>query len=178
MFNHVDHPDVPVRDWQKFLAYPSPYQANEVIARRECDLPDWYVPLARGVAIADDELLRYAGYDEGMRPPQGWHQTHCDVFEFYTDFKTLKVRGFNPSLWMIERWGSVRPHVHSNEVLVCLFGSIPMCTRSCSAAMCLAMQYDARDPAPLLYWIAACPEDYELATEIARKRGIEEAVAQ
>ena len=80
MIDVVAHPHIPLSGWQTFRKEFSPYLIKEVIDRSEIKLPDWFVPLARGVAIASDHLLHRAGYRPGSYRPRGWRKTECDVF--------------------------------------------------------------------------------------------------
>ena len=129
MFYDIGHPHVTPSDWHAFLKEFSPHLADEVINRSETDLPDWFVPLARGVAIASDALLRKVGHRHGSYRPRGWRKTHCDVFERNLGpkdlmaSKRLMVRGCGKHhLWTVERWGEKRPYNNADEVLVFLFG--------------------------------------------------------
>ena len=75
MFNDADHPNVTLPEWKGFKVSETARQGHiaQVVDRRDCGFfPDWYVPLARGVAIAGPALLREAGYDDGMRRPRNW----------------------------------------------------------------------------------------------------------
>ena len=78
MFYDVDHPDVPLSEWPSFLKELPPHLIAEVIDRSKVGLPNWFVPFARGVAIASDALLREAGHRHGMHRPPGWLKTACD----------------------------------------------------------------------------------------------------
>jgi hypothetical protein len=51
MDDEPGHPNVAPSDWEAFRKGFSPFSFAEVIDRSELDLPDWFVPLARGVAI-------------------------------------------------------------------------------------------------------------------------------
>jgi hypothetical protein len=62
MCGGVDHLDVSLSEWQTFLKEPPPHLIAELIDRRKIGLPDWFVPFARGVAIASNALLRDAGH--------------------------------------------------------------------------------------------------------------------
>ena len=62
MIYDIGHPHVTSLDWQTFRKEFSPLLIGEVIDRSEIKLPDWFVPLARGVAIASDALLLMSGY--------------------------------------------------------------------------------------------------------------------
>ena len=75
MFNDADHPNVALSDWKAFKASEAAGQSfiMEVVDRADCGFfPDWYVPLARGAAIAGHALLREVGYDDGIRRPPHW----------------------------------------------------------------------------------------------------------
>jgi hypothetical protein len=79
MFYAYGHPDVALSDWQSFRTDFPPRLIREVIDRSEIQLPDWFVPLARGVAIASDPLLHRAGYYPGAKRPPGWRKKYCDL---------------------------------------------------------------------------------------------------
>ena len=130
MFYDIGHPDIAPSDWQTFRKEFSPHLIKEVIDRSEIKLPDWFAPLARGVAIASDALLREAGYRPGSHRPRGWRKTHCDVFikrtvpGKNTRFATLTVRQYaNQDWWTIERYHEDRKYENITDVLVCQFGS-------------------------------------------------------
>ena len=183
MMYDTGHGDVPLADWQQFLKAFSPFVIDKVIDRSKTKLPDWFVPLARGVAIASNSLLCKARHIPGMYGPHGWRQSDCDVFELdvgpngFVDSTRLYVRGCG-HLWSIERLSAVRPYEHSGEVLVFLFGSTPICTRGCWSAMRLAMQCHANGPPAGLRWIAACPGNYEVIVKLAQKRRMIEALGR
>jgi hypothetical protein len=145
-------------------------------------LPDWFVPLARGVGIASDALLRKAGHRYGTSRPRGWRQTDLDIYVrdiIPNGLQSLMVRQCDDKgLWTVERFRDSRPYEFSDELLVHQFGSTLISTRSYQSAMRLAMYCHANGPpAAGLRWIAAAPKDYQVAVEIARKRSIDEAVA-
>jgi hypothetical protein len=179
MFYDADHPDVSLSDWQTFLRECPSDLIVELIDRSEIGLPHWFVPFARGVAIASDALLHRAGYRPGMSRPRGWRKIYCDVFDLdIADGLQLTVRQCNnQGLWMVEQFSESRPYACSDEVLVHECGSTPIFTRSYQSAMRLAMYCHANGPPAGLRWIAAAPKDYQVAVEIARKRSIDEAVA-
>jgi hypothetical protein len=63
MFCNADHPAVPLPDWRTFVRdFPTDLIA-EVIDQSKLGLPSWFVPSARGVAIASNVLLRGALYN-------------------------------------------------------------------------------------------------------------------
>src|SRR5262249_17779753 len=132
MFHDTDHPNVSLSDWERFLKELPSHLIAEVIDR-SFTIPDWFVPLARGVAIASDALLRKAGHHHGMNRPRGW------VKGSYTFTRTTgdTPRGLQhlrvwecekPRLWTVERLSESRPY-RSDEVLVHQFGSTPIFTR-------------------------------------------------
>ena len=59
------HPDVSLSDWEAYRDWVSPHPFEEVLDRSKVRLPDWYLPLARGAAIPDRQLLSRAGYRAG-----------------------------------------------------------------------------------------------------------------
>jgi hypothetical protein len=118
-----------LKDWQAFLKQPSPRLIAEIIERNKTDLPDDFVPWAPGIVVASDYLLRAAGSRPGLAPPEGWSPGQPDVFTKVMHGNRLMVRGCG-EFWTVER--------ETNEVLAFIFGSMPMFTRTCQAAMRLA----------------------------------------
>ncbi len=155
------HPIISHSDWKGFCAsqkslkdFPS-HLIGEVIDRDEARLPNWFVPLARGVAIASDALLRKVDHRPGMRRPRGWRETSPEYFVWNIDWNSfLLVRESDETgLWTVERLGRARRHVDDTEVLVHLFGSTPIFTRSYQSAMRLAMHCHVNGPPLELRWI-------------------------
>jgi hypothetical protein len=176
------HPIATQVDWAKFRTQHSRYLISEVINRRECCIPDWFVPLARGAAIASDTLLRTVGHRDGMYRPRGWIESSPDYFVRFKDHLapncSLMVRECdNTSLWTVERLGEMRRSEDVDEILVHVFGSTPIFTRSYQSAMRLAMHCHVNDPFHGLRWIKAIPINRDVAIEIARQRQIDEAPA-
>jgi hypothetical protein len=170
-----DHPHVIWHEWKTFKEY-SNYLIEEVIDRREIELPKWYVPLARGAAIPSSYLLRISGYRPGSYRPRGWVRPHYDVLWKDIGPDTLVVRGGKP-LWQIERNGSPgRPHRHPNKALVHLFGSTPILARTYQEATYLAEFCYRNNPPAGLRWIDECPDDMSGAIEFYRIRRIVEVV--
>jgi hypothetical protein len=77
VFEH-GHPNVTLKDWQGFKSWQKSQEVlpshliDEVVDRNETGLPDRFVPLARGGAIASDHFLHQAGHYHGKRRPPGW----------------------------------------------------------------------------------------------------------
>jgi hypothetical protein len=167
MFYDVDHPEVQPSDWQKFVKEFPPHLIADVIDRRKIGLPDWFVPFARGVAIASNALLREAGHRSGMYRPRGWLNYNVDMFRSMIDWDPNNARWLlvrqcaKQGLWTIERWRKKRTHGNADEVLVHEFGSTPIFTRSYQAAMRLAMYCHENGPPVGLRWISACPENIQ-----------------
>jgi hypothetical protein len=164
----LNHSHVSPSDWQKFDRRFSPL-IGEVIDRDPTKLPDWFVPFAHGVFVASDALLRMAGHRDGMRRPRGWRDARgIDVDGVYVqdvdpvdpyNSRWLLVREcLVPGLWMIERWSDRRRYRDADDILVHEFGLTPIFTRSCPAAMRLAMHCHTNGPPAGLHWIAACPD--------------------
>ena len=183
MFNDVDHPNVSLAEWQDFLAQqksckePPMHLIDGVIDRSQCCVANWFVPLARGAAVASDTLLRKVGHRPGMRRPRGWRETSPDYFVKDIGFcDVLMVRECDETnLWTVERLGSTRRHVDDDDILVYVFGSTPIFTRSASSAMRLAMYCHKNIPPSGLRWIKASPLNGEAAIELARTRQDDEA---
>lgn len=70
MYEH-GRPDTMPSDCEHFRREFSPYFMEKVINRDESRLPQWFVPLARGVVIACYILPRKAGHCPGMFRPRG-----------------------------------------------------------------------------------------------------------
>jgi hypothetical protein len=176
MIYEIDHPHVELLDWQKFQERPPPL-IDKVIDRNEIEFPGWFVPLARGAAIASDALLREAGYRSGMRRPRGWRKVERHIFAQNIIPQFLLVHS-KQDLWTIERWSLSRPYQHSDEILVHQFGSTPITTRDYQSAMRLAEHCHVKGPPARLRWINACPDDRDGAIEFARNRHICESLAR
>ena len=179
MFYDVNHPNVTLSEWEAFKSSETDRQSliTEVVNRRDCGFfPDWYVPLARGVAIAGQALLREAGYEEGIPRPSHWLTHGLDCFLSYVNGPSdeLIVRLCDKhEWWIIERIiGGIE------EVLVCSFGSTPILTPNYKSAMCLALHCNVDKPPHDLRWIKLAPDDCEGAKEFALKRRIDEAQSE
>jgi hypothetical protein len=66
IFSDPEHPNTSPANWKNFQDAFSPLLIERLVDRSATQLPDWFVPLARGVAIASPSLLRHAGYRPGM----------------------------------------------------------------------------------------------------------------
>jgi hypothetical protein len=167
MFFDVDHREIPLSNWQTFLKEPPPHLIAEVIDRSKLGLPWWFVPFARGVAIASHALLREAGHRLGMHRQPGWLNYNVDLFRWMIDWDPFNGRWLlvrqcnNRGLWTVERWRKKRPHGNADEVLVHQFASTPIFTRSYQAATRLALYCHETGPPAGLRWISACPENIE-----------------
>ena len=168
MLHDFHQPQVSLSDWQKFGTEVSPF-IDELMDRVEADLPHWFVPFAHGVFVASDALLRTAGHRDGMRRPRGWRKAigidadgvyvrHVDPVDPYNSRWLLVRECLVQGLWMVERWTQRRRHGDADEILVHEFGSTPIFTRSCPAAMRLAMHCHVKGPPAGLRWTSACPD--------------------
>jgi hypothetical protein len=176
MFHEDDHPDTNLSDWMAFNKDFSPYLIEEVVDRSELNLVDWFVPLARGVAIASPALLRRAGYLPGMDHRPGWRELQTGIFKRAIDLDTkLMVRTFsNRGLWTIEHIISTAPFA---KTLVFLFGSTPIVAGNLQSATYLADLCLQNAPASLR-WIKTSSSDHQSATKFALKRRFDEIDAQ
>jgi hypothetical protein len=175
------HPNVTLEDWQAFIEWQKICKQwsviDKVIDRSECCIPDWFVPLARGVAIASDALMRRVGQHPGSDPPH-WLKFGPDCFGglFCSDCTSLEVRKFEgTNLWTVERC-DLDGGRHDEVVLVHIFASTPIFTRSHQSAMRLAMHCHANGPPFDLRWIKTVPNNKQAAIEFARKRRNDEAL--
>jgi len=172
LLNQFGHPDVPLRDWNAFRAGFSPFYLDEVINRDEVHLPEWFMPLARGVATPSDALLRRVGHWD----VRGWFETDPGVFRLYLGGYYLQVRQCgNQNLWAVEKLDNgPRPSV--DEVLVFCSGGTPIFTRTPTPAMQLAMHCNFSRPPYALRWIKS-PDDFEGFDDLvilARARSLDE----
>jgi hypothetical protein len=66
------HPDVSPEHMKSFIAWQKVCRSlsliDEVIDRSECRMPNWFVPLARGAAIASPALLRWQEVERRYSP--------------------------------------------------------------------------------------------------------------
>ena len=168
MLHDFHQPQVSLSDWQRFDRELSPL-IDEVIDRDAAKLPGWFVPFAHGVFVASDGLLRTAGHRDGMRRPRGWRGAIGNDVDGVYVRHVDPVDGLNPrwllvreclvqGLWMVERWTERRRHGDADDILVHEFGSTPIFTRSCPAAMRLAMHCHLKGPPAGLRWTPACPD--------------------
>jgi hypothetical protein len=178
MFNNADHPHVTLSDWQAFKVAEVARRSvvAEVIDRDGvyC-LPEWFVPLARGVAIASDALLQRAG--RGRKYPHGWRKIdpHCcrqltgGEGAHWPDL--LIVRECDKHDW----WAIQRRVADVDQVLVLDFGSTPIFTRSSASAKRLAEYCNENTPAGLR-WAKEAADDCSGAIAFARQRRDVESV--
>jgi hypothetical protein len=170
------HPDVSLSDWEAYRDWVSPHPFEEVLDRSKVRLPDWYLPLARGAAIPDRQLLSRAGYRAGSGSARGWFKP--DGEQLYKDLGS--------DCLIVERCGSfwrtgwdsgtlARPHNHSHFALVDLFGSTPIVTRTYQEATYLAEFCFKEGHATGLRWVHECPDDMNGAIDFALQRRIDEA---
>lgn len=168
MFHEADHPNVPLSDWKNFKKSPS--LIKEVIDRSETDLPEWFVPLARGVAIVSDHLVQKLPVS---RFSQDWKRNRFGDYKrpMFEKWASLEVRqSGDKELWLIERFAWLRTYTNSDQVLVHLFGSTPIFARNYQTAMRLADYCEELDGSPLgLRWISACPNNIDGALKFARQ---------
>jgi hypothetical protein len=164
-------------EWQTLRHYPPRHLFDQIIDRSELSLPDEYVPLSRGVAVASDVFLSNAGYYPALIRPPGWQPGGEDCFWLRTGSdRNLVVRRFGP-MWSIERWGAVLLARLPAEVLVSTCGSLPVVSQFIAASMRLA-EYCHENCPPGVRWVNATAEDTEAAVAFARAREKYEAAAR
>lgn len=162
MINKIVHANVSLSDWQAFRSSP-PQRLVEVVIDGRHDLPSWYVPSARGVAVASNQLLRAVGYHSESKHPRGWIKNDCGVFVRQVGWKTLFVRQYgDEGLWTVERWNWPGGPAVADEVLVLRFGSTPIFTRDAQSAMRLASHCHEKEPPSGLHWISAVPKVHDV----------------
>jgi hypothetical protein len=177
MFNEAGHPNVSHTDWEVFRNEFPPFTLSEVVGRRSLPFPKWYVPLARGAAVASDHLLSKAGFAPGAQLPNGWYQIAAGIYEkfFSNSGQKLQVRqcGYQP-LWTVELYRRTRNVIlPADKLLVFTFGSTPVLTRSHVASAYLA-DHAYTKKVISLRWVTALPVDNKGAVAFARQRnGVE-----
>jgi hypothetical protein len=184
MAHYQGFPDSTPDDWRAFCTCFSPFTIEQVIDRPTSKLPLDFAPLARGVAIASDYLLREAGCRPGMRRSRKWRETSTGYFRRETgDNSYLVVRANDDTgLWTIERMTEHRQRgVDADEVLAFNFGWTPIFTRSYVSAMRLAEHCHKNGPRGGLRWVRAVPANIADAfdvREFVEKRGVADALAE
>jgi hypothetical protein len=175
-FDDPEHPKTTLADWNSFQKEFSPYLFESVIDRRAAQLPEYFVPLARGAAIASPHLLHNAGYRPGFGLCQANHTTagpdECHL-ELWYGSAVVRRFGF---LWTVEWWVEDRANYYeSDHILVHPFGSTPILARSREEASYLAVDSIAGIRGPGLRWINARTVDEENAIKFLKKRTRDEA---
>jgi hypothetical protein len=154
MLHNKDQSKVPLSDWETFQKGFSPFLIEEVVDREKIELPDWFTPPARGVAIASTHLLKRVGYHCGMRRPPNWFTTRPYYFRLPLSDRNLLVRQCSHRLWTVERYrtGLGFGWEDGDEALVFNFGPTPIFTRGYVQAMRLAMHCQDNEPPLGLSW--------------------------
>lgn len=96
------HPAISTSDWEVFAKQHSPFRFSEVIDRETINLPPWFAPFAKGVAIPCDIVLRRAGCCSRCTRPRGWQPSGADMFihgEASNGMLVVRIGG----LWSIGR---------------------------------------------------------------------------
>ena len=177
MFSDEQHPDVSLSDWEAFRKEFSPFLIEEVLDRSAVDMPNWFVPLARGAATPSKHLLHVAGYRPGSHRKRGWRKPNRE--KLFKDFGPDRVEVLRCGpLWRIERDGSLlRPHLQINLTLAHIFGSTPILARSYQSATYLAEFCYWEGPPSGSCWAEVCPDDVMGGIRFAQQRRINEALA-
>jgi hypothetical protein len=172
------HPDISCSDWSSFRRGASPCLVEQVLDRNAIILPNWYLPLARGAAVASPYLLRRAGYRAGRHRARDWRKpTREELFKDLRTYCLIAIKCGN--FWRIALDVNAyrRPHGYTNYALAHFFGSTPMLTRTYQEATYLAELCWPNEPPSGLCWVSECPDDMRGAIEFARQRRIGEAIA-
>jgi len=112
-----------------------------VVSRSACSIPPYFVPLARGFALADKSLLLEAG-----RCPVEWYK-HNESCSYIWPFPILCQKPplhlmtrqcGEHELWTIERLHRKRKWAGEDECLCLIHKRMPILARSKEAAMQLA----------------------------------------
>src|SRR4051812_3582771 len=105
------------KDWGRFLRYPLLY-FGRVVNRKNANLPPDFVPWAPGIIMANDYLLRLAGYHPTSGRPKGW-RLQPSRGDYEKGSSIIRKRG---KFWTVEAF--------DQYVLVFTYGSMPICTRT------------------------------------------------
>ncbi len=118
---------------------------DHFIDRDKTDLPGDYLPDAPGVLIANEGMLRAAGYVSGSYRPRGWDRVKTAAFRKAADHgDRLQVRpcgNAQSARWVIERlhrWWIGGKEYEIIEALVFGFPHSPIWANNYQAAMRLA----------------------------------------
>jgi hypothetical protein len=156
MDQEPQHPNITQTDWKAFRRDFSPYRFGEVIDRSELDLPDGFMPLARGAVVPSDIVLRQVGCRPSSHRPPYWTHPTPDLFEFSQGQWGLAVERVG-NFWIAKRWErAVRgfPAPGPDEVPVFPFGSTPVCSRAYQPIMRVAQHCRWNEPQPFGYkWV-------------------------
>jgi hypothetical protein len=175
MFHENGHPDVSLSDWKTFCDQFSPFLFSDIIDRQAVKLPDWFLPLARGIAVPSDYLLNRAGYVPGKYRPRSWKPTGTHYYACSVGIGTAPAKLFvrrvdNQPFWTIELLSNTNKYAGWDKVLIFLFGSTPVFTRNYQSAMYLADWVFKDDRHLGLGWVDVCPQDVQAATAFAKQR--------
>jgi hypothetical protein len=173
----VGHADIPLSEWEAFRDAPPRDLIEKVIDRSETELPDYCVPLARGVAMASGTLLERAGYRPGRSRPRRWFSLRANCSRGWDgaafvgeDGGGLYTRRYG-DLWSVE-WATqgMLP-----QILVVRLGSTPIVTRTCDGAMLLG-ELCLSAPPEGLCWVSVSGRNCgEHLIELAKARTANEA---
>jgi hypothetical protein len=178
----VGHADIPPSEWEAFRDAPPRDLIGEVVDRSKTELPEYCVPLARGVAVASDALLERAGYRPGRSRPRRWRPLRADCSRgwdgvaFVNEVRRgggLYTRRYG-DLWNVE-WATqgMLP-----QILVVRDGSTPIVTHTCDEAMLLG-ELCLSAPPEKLCWVSVSGRDCgEDLIELAKERTVNEALVR
>ena len=169
MFHDAERPDITLSDWDRLREKFPGALISQMLNREDAGVPDWFMPMAWGIAIASDELL----HEAGDMPTSSWQEAGYARFWHELGPRMLLTRQCHkPRLWSIERWDT--RHHGVDEVLCFPFGSTPIFTRTYAQAMRLAMHCHYHKLPPGLRWIRSPDHDLDIVTEFARIRRFDE----
>jgi hypothetical protein len=178
----VGHADIPLSEWEAFRAAPPRDLIAEVIDRSNTEVPDYCVPLARGVAVASDALLERAGYCPGRSRPRRWDPLRSDFSRGWNGV-TQVSEGRLGGLLYTRRYGGLWNVEWARQgmlpqILVFRFGSTPIVTRTCDEAMLLG-ELCLSSPPDGLCWVSVSGRDCgEHLIEFAKERTINEVLVR
>jgi hypothetical protein len=108
------------KDWEAFRREYSPARFSQVLDRGAVNLPDWFLPSARGAVVPGGALLR--DLSQHRNRPAYWHKLRPEIFRANVGALHLTVNRFG-NLWAILGWGkgpeALTFHCGSTPVLLC-----------------------------------------------------------
>lgn len=166
MQNQSNHAAPTLRECEAFCKWKSPYTIEQFVRRDELQLPDWFVPRARGAAIVAPDFVCKLGFSPSCFEPRGWlPRTKLDGYEKSLRGRRRLVRKCE-GLFSVEC--SLSRTIAYGGVLVWYLGAMPVFTHTPQEAMFLSQL----DELPSHFrWVELCPWT-DIATQFERVKSL------